>query len=72
MSYTRVINPVDADYVDRKIQEIINRDRNQVFEDYIKFFIRATGQKIEDLMLVQQIGTDKIHYWLERKDGRPL
>ena len=71
MSYTKVIQPVDADYVDRKIREIINRN-NHVFEDYIKFFLQATGQKIEDLILVQQTREDRIHFWLERKDGKPL
>ena len=71
MSCTKVIQPVDADYVDRKIREIINRN-NHIFEDYIRFFLQATGQKIEDLILVQQTREDRIHYWLERKDGRPL
>lgn len=71
MSYTKVIQPVDADYVDRRIREIINRE-NQIFEDYIRFFLQATGQRIEDLTLVRQTKDDKIHFWLERKDGRPL
>lgn len=71
MSYTKVIQPVDADYVDKKIRDIINRN-NHIFEDYIRFFLQATGQRIEDLVLVRQTRDDKIHFWLERKDGRPL
>lgn len=48
----------------------LTKNYNNIFEDYIRTYLQLTGSRIEDLIMVQQTRGDKIHFWLERKDGK--
>jgi predicted trehalose synthase len=43
------------------------RQRDAIRERFIELYLAATGARIEDTVLVQQVHGDKIKFWCEPK-----